>query len=87
MHVRANRRIHISRHERQCGVELTDIPTPLMAAGKTPSFVGRIRQDQAVDGKKGLSFFLTNDNLRKGAALNAVQLAEIIAQKHFADRL
>lgn len=69
------------------GVELTDIPTPLMAAGKTPSFVGRIRQDQAVDGKKGLSFFLTNDNLRKGAALNAVQLAEIIAQKHFADRL
>lgn len=65
------------------GVELEDIPTPQSAAGKNPSFVGRIRQDQAVDGKKGLAFFIANDNLRKGAALNAVQLAEIIAHKHF----
>jgi aspartate-semialdehyde dehydrogenase len=65
------------------GVVVTDIPTPLMAAGKDPSFVGRIRQDQAVPGKKGLSMFITNDNLRKGAALNAIQIAEIIADKHF----
>lgn len=68
-------------------VELVDIPTAQLAAGKTPSFVGRIRRDQAVDGDKGLAFFVTNDNLRKGAALNAVELAEIIARKHFADRL
>lgn len=69
------------------GVQLADIPTPQMAAGKDPSFVGRIRQDQAVDGHKGLAMFITNDNLRKGAALNAIQLAEIVARKHFADRL
>lgn len=69
------------------GVQLADIPTPQMAAGKDPSFVGRIRQDQAVDGHKGLAMFIANDNLRKGAALNAIQLAEIVARKHFADRL
>lgn len=69
------------------GVELDDIPTPQLAAGRDPSFVGRIRQDQAVDGEHGLSFFVANDNLRKGAALNAVELAEIIARKHFTDRL
>ncbi len=63
------------------GVELNDIPTPQLAAGKSASYVGRIRQDQAVDGNKGLALFITNDNLRKGAALNAVQLAEIIAKK------
>ena len=68
-------------------VELTDIPTAQHAAGKTPSFVGRIRVDQAVDDNKGLAFFVTNDNLRKGAALNAVELAEIVARKHFADQL
>ncbi len=68
-------------------VELTDIPTAQLAAGKTPSFVGRIRVDQAVDDNKGLAFFVTNDNLRKGAALNAVELAEIVARKHFADQL
>ena len=63
------------------GVELNDIPTPQLAAGKSASYVGRIRKDQAVDGNKGLALFITNDNLRKGAALNAVQLAEIIAKK------
>ena len=52
-----------------------------MAAGKSASYVGRIRQDQAVEGKRGLALFITNDNLRKGAALNAVQLAEIVAKK------
>ncbi|GGI14856.1 aspartate-semialdehyde dehydrogenase [Galliscardovia ingluviei] len=69
------------------GVQLVDIPTPQLAAGKDPSFVGRIRQDQAVPGHKGLSMFITNDNLRKGAALNAIQIAEIVASKHFADKL
>lgn len=65
------------------GVVLADIPTPQMAAGTDPSYVGRIRQDQAVAGKKGLALFITNDNLRKGAALNTIQIAEIIAEKHF----
>lgn len=65
------------------GVALMDIPTPLDAAGKDPSYVGRIRQDQAVPGRKGLSFFLANDNLRKGAALNAIEIAEILKQKYF----
>lgn len=56
------------------GVELADVPTPLMAAGVDPTFVGRIRSDETVE--HGLSLFLSGDNLRKGAALNAVQVAE-----------
>ena len=63
------------------GVALSDIPTPLEAAGKDPSFVGRIRADQSAPAGKGLTFFVSNDNLRKGAALNAVQIAEIIAEQ------
>ena len=63
------------------GVTLTDVPTPLEAAGKDPSFVGRIRQDEGVPGGRGLALFISNDNLRKGAALNAVQIAELIAAK------
>jgi aspartate-semialdehyde dehydrogenase len=63
------------------GVELTDVPTPLQAAGSDPSFVGRIRTDQSVPGGRGLALFISNDNLRKGAALNAVQIAELIAAK------
>jgi aspartate-semialdehyde dehydrogenase len=59
------------------GVELSDIPTPLQAAGRDPSYVGRIRADETVE--NGLAFFVSNDNLRKGAALNAVQIAELIA--------
>jgi aspartate-semialdehyde dehydrogenase len=59
------------------GVELMDIPTPIEAAGKDPSYVGRVRQDSSVDGGRGLVLFLSNDNLRKGAALNAVQIAEL----------
>jgi len=59
------------------GVELLDVPTPLEAAGKDPSYVGRIRQDTSVDGGRGLVLFVSNDNLRKGAALNAVQIAEL----------
>lgn len=62
------------------GVVLTDVPTPLMAAGSDPSFVGRIRQDRSVEGSKGLVLFISNDNLRKGAALNAIQIAELIAR-------
>lgn len=60
------------------GVALADVPTPLAAAGADPSFVGRIRQDQSVDGNHGLVLFISNDNLRKGAALNAVQIAELL---------
>ncbi|MFJ8042778.1 aspartate-semialdehyde dehydrogenase [Kitasatospora sp. NPDC096147] len=59
------------------GVELSEIPTPLQAAGKDPSYVGRIRVDETVE--NGLALFLSNDNLRKGAALNAVQIAELVA--------
>ncbi|CAB4847421.1 unannotated protein [freshwater metagenome] len=61
------------------GVEVTDIPTPLQAAGADPSFVGRIRQDASVADDMGLVMFVCNDNLRKGAALNAVQIAELVA--------
>jgi aspartate-semialdehyde dehydrogenase len=59
------------------GVELADVPNPLLAAGRDPSFVGRIRQD----GENGLALFVSNDNLRKGAALNAVQIAELVAAR------
>ncbi len=59
------------------GVALSDIPTPLQAAGQDPSYVGRIRRDETVE--HGLALFVSNDNLRKGAALNAVQLAELVA--------
>jgi len=59
------------------GVVFTDVPTPLEAAGKDPSFVGRIRQDLSLDDGRGLVLFVSNDNLRKGAALNAVQIAEL----------
>ncbi len=60
------------------GVELVDVPTPLAAAGADPSLVGRIRVDQSVPGGRGLALFISNDNLRKGAALNAIQIAELL---------
>jgi len=63
------------------GVELTDLPTPLHAVGNDPSYVGRIRQDQSVPDNRGLVLFVSNDNLRKGAALNAVQIAELLQQR------
>jgi len=63
------------------GVELADIPTPLMAAGVDPTFVGRIRIDPTRE--HGLSLFLSGDNLRKGAALNAVQIAEALLERRF----
>ena len=61
------------------GVELCDVPTPLQAAGVDASLVGRIRQDPGVDGGRGLALFVSGDNLRKGAALNAIQIAELVA--------
>lgn len=61
------------------GVRLEEVPTPLQAAGTDPSYVGRIRADQSAPEGKGLLLFISNDNLRKGAALNAVQIAELVA--------
>lgn len=66
------------------GVELTDIPTPLQAAGADASYVGRIREDQGAPEGRGLVMFISNDNLRKGAALNAVQIAELLAARRLA---
>ena len=59
------------------GVVLDDVPTPLKAAGSDPSIVGRLRVDETVD--NGLALFVAGDNLRKGAALNTVQIAELVA--------
>jgi aspartate-semialdehyde dehydrogenase len=61
------------------GVELSDIPTPLQAAGQDPSYVGRLRQDEGVADNRGLALFVSGDNLRKGAALNTIQIAELVA--------
>jgi len=61
------------------GVEVVDVPTPLQAAGRDPSYVGRVRTDPGVPDGRGLALFVSNDNLRKGAALNAVQIAELVA--------
>ncbi|MFS2280000.1 aspartate-semialdehyde dehydrogenase [Microbacterium sp. OR21] len=63
------------------GVALDEVPTPLQAAGKDASFVGRIRADQSAPEGKGLVLFISNDNLRKGAALNAVQIAEELTRR------
>lgn len=63
------------------GVVLEEVPTPLQAAGNDPSYVGRIRADQSAPEGKGLVLFISNDNLRKGAALNAVQIAELVAAR------
>ncbi|HEY8093279.1 MAG TPA: aspartate-semialdehyde dehydrogenase [Acidimicrobiales bacterium] len=63
------------------GVVVTDVPTPLEAAGQDPSYVGRIRQDSSVADGRGLVLFVSNDNLRKGAALNAIQIAEELIRR------
>ncbi len=68
------------------GVALEEVPTPLKAAGADPSLVGRIRQDQSAPEGRGLVMFISNDNLRKGAALNAVQIAELVAAQLVAAR-
>lgn len=61
------------------GVRVTDVPTPLAAAGIDESLVGRIRQDPGVPDGRGLALFVSGDNLRKGAALNTIQIAELLA--------
>ena len=61
------------------GVELSEVPNPLQAAGSDPSYVGRLRVDPGAPDGRGLALFVSNDNLRKGAALNAVQIAEVVA--------
>ena len=61
------------------GVVLDDLPTPLKAAGADPTYVGRIRRDPSVE--NGLVMFMSSDNLRKGAALNTVQIAEVLASR------
>ena len=66
------------------GVELSDVPTPLKAAGRNPSLVGRIRADQSAPANRGLVLFVSNDNLRKGAALNTVQIAKLLADRKVA---
>ncbi|OFT88872.1 aspartate-semialdehyde dehydrogenase [Corynebacterium sp. HMSC28B08] len=62
------------------GVEVVDVPTPLAAAGKDDSLVGRIRQDQTVANDRGLVLVVSGDNLRKGAALNTIQIAELLVK-------
>jgi len=61
------------------GVTVVDVPTPLAAAGADNSLVGRIRQDPGVPDGRGLALFISGDNLRKGAALNTIQIAELLA--------
>ncbi|MBU9767038.1 aspartate-semialdehyde dehydrogenase [Mycobacterium sp. TNTM28] len=61
------------------GVKLVDVPTPLAAAGVDESLVGRIRQDPGAPEGRGLALFVSGDNLRKGAALNTIQIAELLA--------
>jgi aspartate-semialdehyde dehydrogenase len=61
------------------GVELSEVPNPLQAAGADPSYVGRIRRDQSTE--NGLALFVSNDNLRKGAALNTIQIAEVLLER------
>jgi aspartate-semialdehyde dehydrogenase len=63
------------------GVKLVDVPTPLAAAGVDESLVGRIRQDPGVPDGRGLALFVSGDNLRKGAALNTIQIAELLAKE------
>ncbi|WP_428339591.1 aspartate-semialdehyde dehydrogenase [Mycobacterium sp.] len=61
------------------GVTVVDVPTPLAAAGVDDSLVGRIRRDPGVPEGRGLALFVSGDNLRKGAALNTIQIAELLA--------
>ena len=63
------------------GVKVVDVPTPLAAAGADESLVGRIRQDPGVPDGRGLALFVSGDNLRKGAALNTIQIAELLAAR------
>jgi aspartate-semialdehyde dehydrogenase len=64
------------------GVKVVDVPTPLAAAGVDESLVGRIRHDPGVPDGRGLALFVSGDNLRKGAALNTIQIAELLAAEY-----
>jgi aspartate-semialdehyde dehydrogenase len=68
------------------GVALSEIPTPLKATGKDVSLVGRLRADEGAPEGRGLAMFISGDNLRKGAALNALQIAELVATAKAAAR-
>ena len=63
------------------GVEVRDVPTPLVSAGADPCYVGRVRADRSDESGRGLTMFVSGDNLRKGAALNAVQIAEELIRR------
>lgn len=64
------------------GVRLVDVPTPLAAAGIDLCLVGRIRTDRSRNDARGLALWVSGDNLRKGAALNAIQIAEAVVKEH-----
>ncbi|HPK13183.1 MAG TPA: aspartate-semialdehyde dehydrogenase [Phycicoccus elongatus] len=64
------------------GVVVADVPNPLEATGRDEVYVGRVRADQGAPDGKGLVLFVVGDNLRKGAALNAVQVAEEWMKRH-----
>jgi aspartate-semialdehyde dehydrogenase len=68
----------LSLLQKAAGVVVTDLPNPLAATGRDEVFVGRVRRDPTVD--HGLALFVSGDNLRKGAALNAVQIAEVLGR-------
>jgi aspartate-semialdehyde dehydrogenase len=63
------------------GIVLSDIPTPLEAAGQDACYVGRLRVDEGAPAGRGLAMFVSSDNLRKGAALNAIQIAELLVER------
>ena len=63
------------------GVRLSDVPTPLQAAGLTRATLGGSGRTRGFPEGRGLALFISNDNLRKGAALNAVQIAELVASR------
>ena len=68
------------------GVEVVDVPTPLHAAGGDTCLVGRVRADYSDPSGHGLTLFVSGDNLRKGAALNAVQIAEALLERGIVSR-
>jgi len=63
------------------GTRLVDMPTPLASAGIDDCLVGRVREDKSEPDGRGLAMFVVGDNLRKGAALNAVQIAEALIEQ------
>lgn len=68
------------------GVVVSELPTALEAAGRDYSLVGRIRSDRTIPDNRGLSLFVVGDNLRKGAALNAIQIAEELVARQLIGR-